>query len=177
MVKLPPDSLSTYLASVSIPAVNAREGPQTERFHATLGLFWALAGSTAAMPSITPSASLPDCVIVDPPRNWSFFGIKTAPSRASSQPHHPRHPMLAFAEERREICQRTLRVCRHRSVLAACGRLVDADRHDGSQYTTEQFQRLRIRSRRRLLDEPLRQRLGQCGDGELLLGQERANSA
>src|SRR5947207_1441528 len=64
-----------------------------------------------------------------------------------------------------------LRVCRHRSVLAACGRLVDADRHDGtarhrragdgnlatgqtctllhhsdrgSQYTSEQFQRLMI---------------------------------
>src|SRR6185503_11828858 len=62
-----------------------------------------------------------------------------------------------------------LRVCRHRSVLAACGRLVDADRHDGttrhrrmaiwrrgkpdallhhsdrgSQYTSELFQRLMI---------------------------------
>src|SRR3954469_17385370 len=75
MVKLPPDSFSTYLASVSIPAVNARGGPQTERFHATLGLFWALAGNTAAIPSITPSASLPDCVIADPPRNVVFFGL------------------------------------------------------------------------------------------------------
>src|SRR5437868_7881013 len=64
-----------------------------------------------------------------------------------------------------------LRVCRHRSVLAACGRLVDADRQTaqlvtdalvmaiwrrgkpdallhhsdrGSQYTSEQFQRLMI---------------------------------
>src|SRR4051812_19410832 len=88
MVKLPPDCLSTYLASASIPAVNARGGPQTERFHATLGLFWALAGSTAAMPSITPSASLHDCVMADPlPKLVFFCRNKTAPSRASSQPH------------------------------------------------------------------------------------------
>ena len=34
------------------------------------------------------------------------------------------------------------------------------------------------RSRRRLLDEPIRQRLGQCGDGELLLlAEDRAYSA
>jgi putative transposase len=39
----------------------------------------------------------------------------------------------------------------------------------GSQYTSEQFQKLMGRSRRHLLDEPFGQRLGQRGDGELLL--------
>src|SRR6267154_5740120 len=35
-----------------------------------------------------------------------------------------------------------------------------------------------FRSRRRLFDQPFRQRLGQCGDGELLLVvEDRANSA
>ena len=48
----------------------------------------------------------------------------------------------------------------------------------GSQYTSEQFQRLMADQRRRLLDEPIGQRLGQRGDGELLLvAQDRADSA
>ena len=48
----------------------------------------------------------------------------------------------------------------------------------GSQYTSEQFQRLMADQRRRLFDEPIRQRLGQRRDGELLLvAQDRANSA
>ena len=48
----------------------------------------------------------------------------------------------------------------------------------GSQYSSEQFQRLMADQRRRLLDEPLGQRLGQRRDGELLLvAQDRANSA
>ena len=38
----------------------------------------------------------------------------------------------------------------------------------GSQYTSEQFQKL-MADRRRLFDEPFGQRLGQCRDGELLL--------
>ena len=45
----------------------------------------------------------------------------------------------------------------------------------GSQYTSEQFQRL-MRQRHRLQHEPIRQRLGQRGDGELLLvAEDRAN--
>ena len=48
----------------------------------------------------------------------------------------------------------------------------------GSQYTSEQFQRLMAEQRRHLLDEPLGQRLGQRGDGELLLlAQDRTDSA
>ena len=48
----------------------------------------------------------------------------------------------------------------------------------GSQYTSEQFLEVDGRSRRRLLDEPFRQRLGQCGDGKLLLvAQDRADSS
>ena len=48
----------------------------------------------------------------------------------------------------------------------------------GSQYSSEQFQRLMADQRRRLFDEPIRQRLGQRRDGELLLvAQDRANSA
>jgi len=47
----------------------------------------------------------------------------------------------------------------------------------GSQYTSEQFQRL-LADPRHLLDEPIRQRLGQCSDGELLLlAQDRAQRA
>ena len=46
----------------------------------------------------------------------------------------------------------------------------------GSQYTSEQFQRLMADQWRRLLDEPLGQRLGQRRDGELLLvAEDRAN--
>ena len=48
----------------------------------------------------------------------------------------------------------------------------------GSQYSSEQFQRLMADQRRRLFDEPFGQRLGQRRDGELLLvAQDRANSA
>ena len=48
----------------------------------------------------------------------------------------------------------------------------------GSQYTSEQFQRLMAEQRRRLFDEPVGQRLGQRRDGELLLvAQDRANGA
>ena len=48
----------------------------------------------------------------------------------------------------------------------------------GSQYTSEQFQKADGRSRCRLLNEPLRQRLGQRCDGELLLlDEDRAHSA
>jgi transposase InsO family protein len=48
----------------------------------------------------------------------------------------------------------------------------------GSQYTSEQFQKLMADPRHHLLDEPLRQCLGQCGDGELLLvTEDRAHSA
>lgn len=39
----------------------------------------------------------------------------------------------------------------------------------GSQYTSEQFQRLMADNGRDVQHEPLRQRLGQCRDGELLL--------
>src|SRR4051812_7676524 len=39
----------------------------------------------------------------------------------------------------------------------------------GSQYTSEQFQRLMAGGRRHLLDEPVRRRLGQRCNGELLL--------
>ena len=42
----------------------------------------------------------------------------------------------------------------------------------GSQYTSEQFQRLMADSGHRLQHEPIRQRLGQRGDGELLLVAE-----
>ena len=46
----------------------------------------------------------------------------------------------------------------------------------GSQYTSEQFQRLMARQRRRLFDEPIRQRVGQRCDGELLLvAEDRAH--
>ena len=48
----------------------------------------------------------------------------------------------------------------------------------GSQYTSEQFLAANGRSWRRLLDEPVRQRLGQRGDGKLLLVVEgRADCA
>ena len=48
----------------------------------------------------------------------------------------------------------------------------------GSQYTSEQFQRADGRQRRRLLDEPIRQRVGQRCHGELLLvAQDRTDSA
>ena len=42
------------------------------------------------MPSITPSTSLRDCAIVNPPLEigLDYFSLETAPSRASSQPHH-----------------------------------------------------------------------------------------
>ncbi len=47
----------------------------------------------------------------------------------------------------------------------------------GSQYTQRAVPAADGRSRRRLLNEPLRQRLGQCGDGELLLvAEDRAHS-
>ena len=93
--------------------------------------------------------------------------------------------------------------CRHRSVLPARGRLVDersddsATRHrrsgDGDLATgqarraaaslrpRQPIQQRAVpaadgRSRRRLLDEPFRQCLGQCSDGKLLLlAQDRAN--
>ena len=97
-----------------------------------------------------------------------------------------------------------LRGCRGRSVLAACGRLVgsntamtSAARHrcpgDGNLATRRaRCAAASLRSRQpihqravpaadgrqrhRLLDEPLRQRLRQCGDGELLLlAQDRAH--
>jgi putative transposase len=48
----------------------------------------------------------------------------------------------------------------------------------GSQYTSEQFQRLMADNGVGLLDEPVRQRLGQRCNGELLLvAQDRANGA
>ena len=48
----------------------------------------------------------------------------------------------------------------------------------GSQYTSEQFQRLMADNGVDLLDEPLGQRLGQCRDGELLLiAEDRAHRA
>ncbi len=92
-----------------------------------------------------------------------------------------------------------LRCCRHRSVLTACSRLVDECGNDSAaryrcpgdgDLAAGQARRavasLRPRQpiyqravpeadgrpRRHLLDEPLRQRLGQCGDGELLLVTE-----
>ena len=92
---------------------------------------------------------------------------------------------------------------RHRSLLPARGRLVDERSNDGAarhrcpddgNLATGQARCLAAslrpwqpvhqrtvpatdgRSRRRLLDEPFRQRLGQCGDGELLLfAQDRAH--
>ena len=42
----------------------------------------------------------------------------------------------------------------------------------GSQYSSEQFQRLMADKRHRVQHEPIRQRLGQCRDGELLLVAE-----
>src|SRR6185312_15073017 len=48
----------------------------------------------------------------------------------------------------------------------------------GRQYSSEQLQRLMADHRRGLLDEPLGECLGQCGDGELLLlAQDRTDSA
>jgi hypothetical protein len=95
--------------------------------------------------------------------------------------------------------------CGRRSVLAACGRLVDERCDDGptrdrragdGDLATRQARcaAASLRSRQpvrqravpeanvgswcRLLDEPLRQRLGQCADGELLLlAEDRAHSA
>src|SRR6266540_3623351 len=53
MVNLPAVSLSRYLASVSMPAVKGRGGPQTDRFHITVGLSAANVGAANKLPSRT----------------------------------------------------------------------------------------------------------------------------